>query len=446
VKALAFLACAVAIAVPPTIRASQSVQVALQRDQDTHPGPATLDVSADGALIAFASAARLSPVDSNSFVDVYILDRSSGRVTLESVAADGGPANGSSAHPRLSEDGRFLVFASVATNFGGPPTQPGRPQVFRRDRRLGKTQLVSHAAEGEPGNGWSGSPSVSNDGEVVAFESAATNLAVGVDANGIGPDVYVWDAERDALARASVSTGDVQSAAGWSVTPSVSGNGQYVAFVSSAQLDTVEPLRPKPSAAGAFRRVFLRDIWNRTTTLVSRVPGGVALDGYAPAINYDGHVVAFVSMSAKAGPRDRNRAADVFLHDIRAGTLMLVSRDAKGGSADGSSGHPDVSADGRYVVFTSEASNLTCPARCVDGLDLNLVSDIFRFDVSTGRVMRVSGPGPRGEPWWESSAGPAMDAAGVVIAFSSHHPISDADVDHDLDVFVQVLPAASVRR
>ena len=159
---------------------------------------------------------------------------------------------------------------------------------------------------------------------------------------------------------------------------------------------------------------------------------------------------AFASQATNLGVRDRNRVADVFLHDTHTRQTTLVSRSARGGSASGPSQHPTLSADGRFVAFVSDASDLTCAVRCPTRLlDLNLVADVYLFDSLTQAVARVSGARADAGPWWEVSAGPALDATGRLIAFSSRHPIDASDVRHDFDLFVEetadLLKSASTR-
>jgi Tol biopolymer transport system component len=176
-------------------------------------------------------------------------------------------------------------------------------------------------------------------------------------------------------------------------------------------------------------------------------PGADEPDGpsFHPAVSGDGRWVAFVSEATNLVPRDRNRAADVYVHDVHTGQTTLVSRSARGGSATGASRHPALSGDGRFVAFVSDASDLDCAGRCPGQVpDLNLVADVYLFDTLTNAVARVSGARAR-SPWWEVSTGPSLDAAGRVIAFSSRHPIDRSDLKHDFDLFVEEIPVVRER-
>ncbi len=172
-------ACAMAMGVLNPEALPVVTGVAVQRYAARHPGPPTVDVSADGRFVAFESWARLSPLDTNTLPDVYVLDRLSDRLTLESQSWQGESANGSSAHPRLSGDGRYLVFESAATDLFPGRSLPGVVQVILRDRQTGTMALVSRGPDGAPGNRWSTNPDINDDGRVIVFESSATNLVSG---------------------------------------------------------------------------------------------------------------------------------------------------------------------------------------------------------------------------------------------------------------------------
>jgi Tol biopolymer transport system component len=159
---------------------------------------------------------------------------------------------------------------------------------------------------------------------------------------------------------------------------------------------------------------------------------------YDAAISGDGRYVAFVSEAADLVRGDENRTADIFLFDTKTRITLLVSRSENGGAANGTSRHPAISLDGRVVSFQSDASDLTCAKRCAtETRDINLVTDVFVYDVRTRVVRRVS-TGTRS--WSEPSLGPSIDGTGAVIAFSSRHPRDSRDEANDYDLFVR-LPA-----
>jgi TolB protein len=158
-------------------------------------------------------------------------------------------------------------------------------------------------------------------------------------------------------------------------------------------------------------------------------------EGWRPVISADGRYVAFVSGATNLVAGDRNRSPDVFLADLKTGSIELVSRSATGGSANGRSAAPALSADARFVAFQSEASDLVCARRCAPADDdINLLWDVFVLDRRDHSMTRLSADAGGG--WMEASVGPALDSAGGVIAFSSRHPRDAADVKNDFDLFV----------
>jgi TolB protein len=127
----------------------------------------------------------------------------------------------------------------------------------------------------------------------------------------------------------------------------------------------------------------------------------------------------------------------VFVTDWQLNSMELVSLSTRRRSGNDASSNPAISADGRFVAFQSEASNLPCTARgaCARAMeDINLLPDVFLFDRQTRTLTRISGD--QAGPWMEASVGPALDAAARVIAFSSRHPIDDADRHNDFDLFI----------
>jgi Tol biopolymer transport system component len=183
--------------------------------------------------------------------------------------------------------------------------------------------------------------------------------------------------------------------------------------------------------------VYLRDTQRGTTIRVSVASGGGLPNGssYDASVSADGRYVAFVSDATNlVKMRDANHAPDVFVRDTLHDVTELVSRRISGGTANGPSTQPQISADGTIVVFQSDASDLVCGARCAAAdRDINLVTDIFAVDRGSGAVRRIS----RGSaPWMEPSVGPATDASGTVVAFSSRHPRSASDDTEDFDLFV----------
>ena len=407
-----------------------------QRDRvRLRPGQASVSVSADGKYIAFASYARLAPEDTNNRSDIYILERESGSLSLQSRSVGDQPAAADCTYPRISGDGRFVVFETITNSVEKTSRMM---DIVLRDRVTQTSRWLSRPADGRAPDGWSANATINDDGTVVAFESSATNLVAEPDVNGALPDIYLADVATAVMRRVSVDDTNTQIASSSSVGPSISGDGRYVAFTSTAKIGSgLLPARnprapPRPTA-----HVYLRDTkLNRTHRIMASgiEPNGPSLN---PVVSRDGQYVAFVSEASNLLPKDENRAADVFLYSTATGSITLVSRNAAGRPANGASGAPAISADGRFVAFQSEASDLVCTARCAPGAeDINLLSDVFTFDRVSGSVTRISADDGGG--WMEESGAPALDARGAIVAFTSRHPIDENDAAHDFDLFVHV--------
>jgi Tol biopolymer transport system component len=375
----------------------------------------------------------LAPADTNNSCDIYVLDRASGRVTLESVSTGGEVLPGGGSTPRLSGDGRYLVFET------GMHVADGRPigtEIVLRDRTQHTTRWVSRSPSGAVPTESSRHPAISSDGRVVGFASGRVDLVAGRDENGHGEDVYLFEVETGRTRRISTDPQNVQRSDGASFSPSISGDGRYVAFTSTARLDG-EPAvftggRPVAS-------IYVRDAELGRTTRVTIPTGGAAPDGHSsdPSISRDGRYVVFASEATNLVPGDRNRSPDIFLRDLHTQSLVLISHGTTGRPGNGASRNAVVSGDGRVVVFQSEASDLICARRCTPGdEDINLVPDVFRFERVAGRMMRISGGSEGG--WPEESGSPQCDAAGEVIAFASRHPTGEQDIGHDFDLFVRI--------
>ncbi|HEV7862154.1 MAG TPA: hypothetical protein VGR20_05615, partial [Acidimicrobiia bacterium] len=210
------------------VQPGQTVRVSQAPDGTAGDGDSTSPaLSGDGSAVAFASfAANLVGQDSNGASDVFVHDRASGRTSRVSVASDGAQGNQDSFSPSISANGRFVAFASEATALVSEDRNRAE-DVFVHDRRTGRTSRMSVSSDGKPANGDSFAPSISADGRFVAFASTATNL-VRADTNG-ATDIFVHDRDTGRTTRVSVASDGAQ-AGGDVFSPSISGDGQLVAF------------------------------------------------------------------------------------------------------------------------------------------------------------------------------------------------------------------------
>jgi len=189
------------------------------------------DLSPDGRYVVFYSvASNLVAGDANGAYDVFLRDTATGHTILISSATDGTQGNGDSVTPAVSDDGRFVVFYSVAANLVAGDSN-GSDDIFLRDTLTGATTRLSTATDGTQGNSDSYNADLSGDGRYVAFYSLASNLVAG-DTNGT-QDVFLRDMLAGTTIRLSVGLGGVQ-ANGVSFDPEISSDGHYVTFASTA--------------------------------------------------------------------------------------------------------------------------------------------------------------------------------------------------------------------
>ena len=396
-------------------------------------------ITPDGRYVAFFSLATnlVAGVPGASTGQVYVRDRLMDTTTWAStnaaalVSAALGQNNAPSYHPRLSDDRRYVAFKAgtttptgaamilqydsttrtttvVNTNgIGGPVdlddsygpemTPGGRFIAFARhegslssgyssvhvwDSQGAVDTLVSDNGSGVPANTASYAPMLSPDGQFVAFLSNATNLVGNAVAN--GAHVYLRNLPSSTTQLVDVDTNGIGSTADTLTSLGLSADGRFVAFSSpDGSLVNLDKNRAED--------VFVRDLVAGTTEMVSQRNAAVipqAADAFSmlspSSVSADGRWVAFASPADDLVPNDTNQQPDVFVRDLVNGTNLLVSVGSDGGPAlGGGSGNPVISADGRYVVFISAATNL------VTG-PINTNGNVFRRDLQTGTTVLVS--------------------------------------------------------
>ncbi|MBK7643850.1 MAG: PD40 domain-containing protein [Planctomycetes bacterium] len=333
----------------PTTRLA-SVTAGGHQGSDASHYPA---VSADGRFVVFASdAANLVSGDTNGAGDIFVKDMNEGGVVCVSRNAAGGPAQGESYAASISGAGARVAFASEAADLVVGDTN-GQPDVFVRDLIAGTTTRASAGAAGE-GDGASAAPCLSADGRFVAFASRATNL-VSNDTNGVA-DVFVRDLQTGLVECVSAAPAGVPGNDA-SASPALSADGRYVVFASSA---TNLIAGRRSSAESGYWCIYRRDRQLGTTIRVSANTAGLRGNSLSsqPAVSADGRYVAFASLATDLVGSDLDGQQDIFVRDVVAGTTVRASLGPAGIEPNGPSSRPAISADGRYVVFESEAANL----------------------------------------------------------------------------------------
>jgi Tol biopolymer transport system component len=329
--------------------------------------------------VVFDSSARnLVRFDTNRALDVFLRNRITDTTERVSVSSDEEQGDAGSHSPSISADGRFVSFVSTASNLV-PDDTNGAEDIFVRDLVAGTTERVSLASDGGEANSSTTSASLSAGGRWVAFSSFASNL-VSNDANGFF-DVFIHDRVTGLTEMVSVSSAGRQGDAP-STTPSVSGDGQVVAFWSDAsnlvRRDTNDrrDVFVRDRATGRTQRVSISSVEEQADGN-SQDPAVRGFTASGPDITPDGRFVAFYSSATNLVPGDTNtcefvfqspgRCPDVFVRDRLLGTTTRWSVAGDGTQADDRSADPKISDDGGAVAFFSIATNLvpgdtnTCP-------------------------------------------------------------------------------------
>ena len=410
---------------------------------DPPPGPGVVSVSSSGlaangysywgrpngdaSLIVFSSeATNLVANDTNGVYDVFLRDRNAGSTTLLSVGHDGASANNRSVWPTISDDGRYVSFVSDATNLIATPDANGsNPDLFLVDRTLGTTTRVGLDTDGSQFT--YGCPW----GEISANGLWITFAAYVVIPSG-APIVQVFVRDRATGATELVSVGvDLHPGNSASWGPSITADGRYVAFESGAGNLVAGLAHVNVGLGGMRRRLYLRDRTLGLTTLASVSTTGMEAnnDAVSPKLSADGRFMAFESNASNLVSDDTNGAGDIFLRDFQLGTTVRLSVSSEQAQGDGDSEHPWISGDGRYVCFDSVATNMVAD-------DRNGRADIFVRDRLLGTTTRLCAAAGGGESNGDCSM-PVLSASGSYVVFnSSATNLATFDLNGYGDVFV----------
>lgn len=299
----------------------------------------------------------------------------------------------------------------------------------------GSTERVSVSSDEVQGNGDTSTTVISGDGRYVIFPSTASNLVAG-DTNG-KPDIFRRDRQTGTTTLVSVGMSGLP-ANGNSGTDrgwAISADGRYVAFGSEASNLVTGDTNNTSDA-------FVRDLQAGTTQRVSVGAGGAQADGGSgnPSLSADGRYVAFFTVAPNL--LTNGQSAGLVLHDRQTGANEIVDVNTAGEPADSSGNEPAVSADGRYVIFTSDASNLstddTTPSP--EGTD----SDVFLRDRQTNTTELISDDVP-GSLQTSLNGFQPISADGRYVAFESIYFAPGAEFASE-DAFVRDRQAQTTER
>ena len=366
-------------------------------------------VSADGRYILFRSDSdAVVPGDSNGRADLFVRDRLAGRTLRVNVNTNGVASNADVGFASISDDGRYVVFDSVATNLVPNDTNDAS-DVFLRDLQAGTTSRVSVSSSGQAGNRASSMASISADGRYVAFASGATNFVRNVRSG-----LYV----RDRLTqRTTYLKGTAYAQCGWA---RISGDGRYVAFECSWSY-------PGWGAGHGKRNGFL---YERDTDHVFLVVKGFPHNTRITDVSHDGRYVAFHSQRPLLAD-DTNRMWDAYMWDRVTGQYERVSLTQRERQANLQSYWPTMTGDLRFFAFVSYAGNL------VQDDPNRQAADVFVRDRLLGTTERVSdGTG------LSEFDGSEIGADGTVVVFVTSARLLPSDAsDGTLDVYARELNA-----
>ncbi len=330
---------------------------------------------------------------------------------------DRGQPNGQSSQPSISTDGRYIVFSSMASNLVENDFNGRVEDIFLYDRQTDSTRIISvnPAIPGHATNGHSFEPSISANGRYVSFTSLASNLVPG-DTNSFR-DVYVYDLNTEIVGRVSISR-DGSEAIGDSFAPSISDDGQFIAFTSDAA-------NLVPFDVNNSRDVF---VYDQTTDTLRGVT--VASDNHnetangssgEASISSDGRFVVFQSTASNIVSDDHNNKSDIFMLDLLLNQTSLISQSNLREQGNGDSFAPKISLDGRFVTYLSNSSNLTTDSA-------NPLTKAFIFDnlLKTTQVLVINPDGTLPNGNFYSSVSMSGNNEFAVISTTSSNLLASA--------------------
>ena len=409
-------------------------------------------LSADGRFVVFESMANnLVPQDTNGVSDVFVRDLQLGTNRLVSINRFGtGSAHGISRNVSISANGRYAVYMSRADDLT-PNDTNGLEDVFVRDLQAGTTRLVSVSTNGVSANGASSASAISADGRWVAFQSTATDLAVGQPGSGLPVNVFARD-----LVAGTTRVTSAQSFVTVDAPVLSSPEGRFLAYRAVSLGELYSDLYVTDLQTGAFltfgsnvlakafsgdgRKLAYLELdvasllnWLVVADLIqgsqTRLPlGSGKMSTYAAlSANFDGRWVALSSLVPWVGP-GTNAFENLFLCDVPNANLVLASVNRSGtGGGDGASGSPRISADGRYVAFRSAARDLVAgEERGLECLFDRLTGQTTLLSPSTDAVLTS----PNASAGLELTA----DASKVVFSSSASDLVS-GDFNGAVDIF-----------
>ncbi|WP_445504485.1 hypothetical protein [Microvirga sp. G4-2] len=367
-------------------------------------------VTADGRYVVFQSVDPLVPSDDNDVLDIYVKDVWNNTLTRVSSKADGLPTPDEySVNPHISPDGRYVVFESLAQLV--PSDTDNGVDIYIRDLRDNTLTRISTKADGSQAtDGDSYAPQVTFAGKYVVFSSTAQLVATDTDEK---EDIYLRDLEDDTLIRVSNPIPGLEE--GDSYNPHISSDGRYIMFMSGAQLADAD-INHNPD-------IYQWDSLNGTITLIPDSPesGGI----YNPNITADGRYVVFESY-APLIEEDTDSYSDIYIKDLHNNTLTRISKPVAG-LVQGHSYSPTISADGRYVLFDSNGQLVES--------DIDSRSDVYMWSLQDGTLTRLSTLADGSQAGEGRSWTPQISPDGRYVVFESEVRLVAEDRNMESDIY-----------
>jgi Tol biopolymer transport system component len=388
-------------------------------------------ISGDGSLVAFVSQST-NLVTGVSGSQIYVHNRQTNQIEVASRDSDSSVINegsGVSSDPVISANGRFVAFVSQSSNL--VPGVSGQ-QVYLRDRQTGQTTLVSRNNAGQPASTGSGNraPAISSDGQFIAFVSDATNFVAGV----VGQQIYLHNRIDGTVSLISKNNNAVPIPGdGDSDTPVISSDGRYVAFAS---------LATNLGVPGGNQQIYIHDrlaTANGVTSLISKNNSVAEGNGASstPSISGDGRFVAFTSLASNLVATANGQ--QIYLHDRNSGTTILISHDNSGVpiQGNGASRAPSISSNGQIVSFVSLAANLLLPGPAVAGQQVYSHDRLAGANGTTSLVSKDNSPTPVAGIGGISDTPSTNNDGGFVAFFSRATNLVAGSGDH---IYVRAIP------
>ena len=351
-----------------------------------------MSISDGGRFTVFASSAStIVENDSNDAEDIFVFDRITRETELISVSSDGTQANDNSRNAAISGDGRYVVFASLATNLADTEVST-LTRIYLRDRLLGTTELIAMVGD---------SPAISTNGDIIVFEGSSSGLVAG-GSNG-KPAILVFDRNTGLTTLASVDSSGNQADQD-SMWPAVSRDGRFVVFSSAATNLAAEITEPTLQA-------YLRDLLLGTTELISITNAGEVAEGSIgyPRISGNNEFIIFTSSANNLLPESNIERLQAYVYERATGTFEVVSTNTNGQPDTNTNYATEISSDGRYVLFDS-----------VSGIASDRRTDTYIYDREIDRAILVNSSEPGTIPDGSTDVlSSHMDVTGSFISFSS---------------------------